>query len=313
MRAVQCAAKRGPTRSQDPKLHVHDCARMGLEIADVHAGMGMAEETDQVAADHVAALSLSQPRQGEVAEPTSQKRRPWQDVSCFCVEDERFEELHPCGTHYVVRVTSGLESFAATEVSALGATDIIRLHGRVLFSSQLPVAELQAHLRSAEGLSLLGWAAPAPSMPQETARWLECFYRLCCENLLPRVGLLERAWRAATARTSRRDGAAPMRFRVSAKRAGGCSTGSVTSQQARRPHLRRLRLSCIHALSLVQRPACSRRGRRECSGALVRTAEIVPLGVALADCRRGRRLLPRAVRLDSRPSRLRARCGSGVA
>ena len=118
---------------------------------------------------------------------------------------------------------------------------MVPLLGRVLFSVPAELAaELSANflgqrLRTAEFLSLLCWSGPTPIMPHTTEDWLVHFYQLCCTHVLPNLKALTNAWKLQTAgEVSQVEAAAASsgpRFRVRATRAGGRSTGAVTSLQ----------------------------------------------------------------------------------
>lgn len=170
--------------------------------------------------------------------PTS---KPWLDTHILNAQNHStdYAAVHGDGTKYALRVASGLEPFAAAELTELGVSDVVPLLGHiVLFSSSDTPAALQQRIRSAESLSLVCWASPPPTMPTTNSEWLSQLYSLLEEHVQPRADQLEGAWRAAALDDSSADDASAgspsgrsLRFRVSATRAGGASSGVVTSQQ----------------------------------------------------------------------------------
>jgi len=169
------------------------------------------------------------------------------------------------GHHFIVHVNSGLEVLAEAELAELGCTNIraALVSGKVFFESSASAAFLRTHLRCAEKLSLLVWAAPPPlDMPEDDVKgWTTKIRAILEDQVLPQMPDLEAAWRSATEKEAAATGScsspiaggaatthsalnntlgsgpllapppsppSPLRFRASAKRSGAVS-GSVTS------------------------------------------------------------------------------------
>jgi len=152
--------------------------------------------------------------------------------------------IHGRGAHFVAHAVGGLEALAAEEIAATpGCADVHALVGRVVFRSDAPLDSL-LRLRSAVTLSLLCWAAPAPSMPgedlwppppaeaEETAerklRWMARFEELLVEHVVPALRHTEAAWRRAVGM----DADAPLSFRATVRRGGERSAACGASSQA---------------------------------------------------------------------------------